>query len=469
MSNIHEQALEYVYTQVLDHLMGHMSQALRASMQLLIQRLMVAAGGVDCLGQFQLLVIHGADRDSALLLSTLRAAQLTIAQRAPQTFRLKVLVASLPAASEAVLDYHERCFSTLFLQDDPRVELLMIQGQHLVPFSRRSQTQHADWIPTRDALLLFGHLNGGAAEALLGSRLHLQMASACNQVLSDAQGVLALITMLPPRQRYRYLAWCRRCLRLADEPGLHPLSLDIAYLIRALAWLHDVVATPSQAALAPTDSSDGASLQVIAVGDLLDQKPADLEFERLLKAPLVAAECLPPLAVCFEVDALIQLRQLRERIVQRRVKGANLRLGLKPRTEQAADEMAQARLMQVLELTEKQLICLLHAPFAGHGAGLVSFIECYHPGMLVAMPYLHRALLGKTCPDGVLHWLVEASGLSLVQLRAVYGRQVGQPARRMLEYLARRDMALCLLRSTDELTTTDPECLPGSAICMYNQ
>ena len=99
MSNIHEQALEYVYTQVLDHLMGHMSQALRASMQLLIQRLMVAAGGVDCLGQFQLLVIHGADRDSALLLSTLRAAQLTIAQRAPQTFRLKVLVASLPAAS----------------------------------------------------------------------------------------------------------------------------------------------------------------------------------------------------------------------------------------------------------------------------------------------------------------------------------------------------------------------------------
>nr|WP_314872706.1 hypothetical protein [uncultured Pseudomonas sp.] len=469
MSNIHEQALEYVYTQVLEHLMEHMSQALRASMQLLIQRLMVAAGGVDYLGQFQLLVIHGADRDSALLLSTLRAAQLTIAQRAPQTFRLKVLVASLPAASEAALDYHERCFSTLFLQDDPRVELLMIQGHRLVPFSRRPQTQGADWMQSRDALLLFGHLNGGTPEALFGSRLHLQMASACNQVLSDAQGVLALITLVPPRQRYRYLAWCRRCLRLAGEPGLHPVSRDIAGMVKALAWLHDVVATPSHAALAPAETGEGAALRVIAVDDLLDQKPTDREFERLLKVPFEAPECLPPLAVCFEVDALTQVRQLRERIIDRRIKGANLRLGLKPRAEQTADEVVQARLMQVLELTEKQLICLLHAPFAGHGAGLASFIECYHPGMLVAMPYLHRALLGKPCPDGVLHWLVEASGLSLVQLRAVYGRQVGQPARRMLEYLARRDMALRLLRSGGELTTTDPECLPGSAVCMYNQ
>ena len=91
MSNIHEQAMHYIYQQVLDRLLEHMSQAQRACVQLLIQRLLVAAGGVEYIGDFRVLVIHGHDRCNTRLLAFLRAAQLSIALRAPDTFRLQVV------------------------------------------------------------------------------------------------------------------------------------------------------------------------------------------------------------------------------------------------------------------------------------------------------------------------------------------------------------------------------------------
>jgi hypothetical protein len=65
--------------------------------------------------------------------------------------------------------------------------------------------------------------------------------------------------------------------------------------------------------------------------------------------------------------------------------------------------------------------------------------------MLVALPYLHRALQGKPCPEAVKHWLVNTSGLALGHLRAVYGGRLQQGTRRLLAGLARRDVHLRLL------------------------
>jgi len=74
--------MHYIYQQVLERLLAHMSQAQRASLQLLIQRLLVAAGGPEYIGTFRLQVLQGSDRQGARLLAMLRAAQLSIAMRA---------------------------------------------------------------------------------------------------------------------------------------------------------------------------------------------------------------------------------------------------------------------------------------------------------------------------------------------------------------------------------------------------
>lgn len=88
MSSIHEQAMNYVYHQVLQRLIGHFTRAERTALQLLIQRIVVAAGGMEQVGQYKIMVAHGGGEVSSYTLALLRAAQLSIAVRAPGTMCL---------------------------------------------------------------------------------------------------------------------------------------------------------------------------------------------------------------------------------------------------------------------------------------------------------------------------------------------------------------------------------------------
>lgn len=53
MSTIHEQAMTYVYQQVLQRLIGHFAREERTALQLLVQRIVVAAGGIEQVGGLQ--------------------------------------------------------------------------------------------------------------------------------------------------------------------------------------------------------------------------------------------------------------------------------------------------------------------------------------------------------------------------------------------------------------------------------
>ena len=84
---------------------------------------------------------------------------------------------------------------------------------------------------------------------------------------------------------------------------------------------------------------------------------------------------------------------------------------------------ANAELQQNLGLCEAQLVCLLFAPFVGQGAGLERFLRRCHPGMLVAIGELHKALQGEAAPEQVMHWMVDVSGLPINLMRTLYRRR----------------------------------------------
>lgn len=280
MTAIHDQAMHYIYQQVLERLLSHMSQAQRASLQLLIQRLLVAAGGPEYIGTYRLLVLQGNDQRSARLLAMLRAAQLSIALRAPVTFQLRVLVVSLPVADSATLECHERGFNALFLQDDPRVQLQMIKGREVVPFSRHAPAAPESWLLARDAMLMFGHLVDASPEALLGSRLHLELAAAVGFALQAHTPADVLITAIPACQRRRYLAWARRSLRLAGERGSYAVHQCLATLAQGLSRLHGGIGGPSSALAEPAVGAapQNTPVRLIAIDDLL---PPLLEEQQL--------------------------------------------------------------------------------------------------------------------------------------------------------------------------------------------
>src|SRR5690349_10911213 len=125
MSAIHEQAMTYVYQQMLQRLLDFYSRAERTAIQLLVQRLIVAAGGAERVGDYRVLMVQNGSRESFYVLTALRAAQLTIAGRYPATFGLRVVTPRMGDISQATLENIHHCYSALFVYDDPRVELLM--------------------------------------------------------------------------------------------------------------------------------------------------------------------------------------------------------------------------------------------------------------------------------------------------------------------------------------------------------
>ncbi|HEK0908626.1 hypothetical protein ACCE15_13570 [Pseudomonas parafulva] len=432
MSNIHEQAMHYIYQQVLDRLLEHMSQAQRACVQLLIQRLLVAAGGVEYIGDFRVLVIHGHDRCNTRLLAFLRAAQLSIALRAPDTFRLQVVVACQPAPGAAVLRGLESTFNALFLQDDPRVELLLAGGQQLQPFSRHAAAVAGTPLG-REALLTFGHLAAGRPESLLGSRLYLELAETLRCVLSQGTLPSALVTAIPVRQRRRYLAWSRTLMRLTGERGSHAIHQCAAVLCETLGRLRTLAAKPREHAEARVPSCQSeATLRVIAVDDLINDSRADDTLFHMLGIELPVSGCEEPLAAFFDPMYLTHLQRLRDQ----------WQLG---KCDAVRSGEGRHLFQEAFAIDDNQLTCLLYAPFAEQGRGLPAFLQRCHPAMRVALPYLHRALQGQPCPEAVVHWLIGTSGLSLAQLRVIYSGELPQTASRLMAKLTRRDVRLRLL------------------------
>jgi len=443
---IHEQAMHYIYQQVLERLLSHMSQAQRASLQLLIQRLLVAAGGPEYMGTFRLLVLQGSDRRSTRLLAMLRAAQLSIALRAPVTFQLRVLVVSLPAAGSATLQSHERSFNALFMQDDPRVQLQMIEGREVVPFSSRPSAAPERRLLARDAMLMFGHLVDARPEALLGSRLHLELADAVGFALQAQAPADVLITAIPVRQRRRYLAWARRSLRLAGERGPHVVHQCLVALARGLGRLHGAVGVPlgtlSEQSLgtAPADTP----VRVFAIDDLLPHLLEEQQLDLMLGCGFDAARDDWPLAAFVDPLAPAQLHELRACSLEPQAGRPALRLAGQPGGNKQRD-MHQMQLGKAYGINQTQLVCLLFSPFARQGKNLERYLQYRHTEMLVALPYLHRALQGKPCPEAVKDWLVNTSGLPLGQLRLIYNGRLPLAAWRVMSNLARRDVHLRLL------------------------
>nr|WP_189665397.1 hypothetical protein [Pseudomonas oryzicola] len=435
--------MHYIYQQVLERLLKHMSKAQRASLQLLIQRLLVAAGGPEYIGTFRLLVLQGCDRRSARLLAILRAAQLSIALRAPVTFQLQVLVVSLPVADSATLESHERNFSVLFLQEDPRVQLQMVEGREVVPFRSRPSAAGERRLQARDALLMFGHLVDARPEALLGSRLHLELADAVGAALRAQAPADALVTAVPARLRRRYLAWARRTLRLAGAQGPHRVHQCLSTLAQGLGWLHGSVggALDAQGGGAAGVVPEGLPVRAFAIDDLLPHLLEVQQLDLMLGCGVEADQDAWPLAAFIDPMALTQLHELRARSLEPQAGRPALRLPGKPGGSRHGD-VQQVQFGKAYGINQTQLVCVLFSPFARQGKNLERFLQCRHADMLVALPYLHRALQGKTCPEAVKDWLVNTSGLPLGQLRAIYDGRLRLAAWRLMSNLAQRDIHL---------------------------
>ncbi|MFQ6575890.1 hypothetical protein [Pseudomonas sp. UM16] len=454
--------MQFIYQQVLQRLLEHLSQAQKASLQLLIQRLIVAAGGVEQMKGLRLLFVFDASQPSAQALACLRAAQLSIAARSSGTFLLRIATAWQAGMSTTTQANIESTFSRLFMHDDPRIDLLVLDAGQMLAYDSRRLPSNDQQQAERQEWLLCGHLSSDKPLwANFASHGYLHLAELGRQALCCKGGVDAIISADALADRKRYLAWGRRSLRNADLLGVRPIHSCAASLLEGMSELHARYLSlllgqkrmPVQ--LPESDADYRPALRFITIDDLVFDYDST-KGERLSRFlgyrfdeqafpcersgganPLLLAH-LQGLRAEFVDDRHyrdgidLYLQQIRH-LMQR--KGLSRTLQASVLNDWQFGEVEQRRAqandfaLRAYGLSEAQLICQLFRPFVGQGLQLETFLRRCHPGMLVAVPYLHKALRGQPAPEPVVQWLVDISGLPLLVLQTLYGREP-LPARR---------------------------------------
>ncbi|MBZ9783015.1 hypothetical protein K9857_15905 [Pseudomonas sp. REP124] len=453
MTNIHEQAMKYVYQQVLQRLLSFFSRAERTALQLLIQRLGVAAGGMERIGEFKVLAVQNGSRDNCYALALLRAAQLTIASRAPSTFRLRVASLRLNSSHPAALDNVHRSYNALFLYDDPRVEVLMVDNREVLAFDHAAPISPAGRATNRTNLLMLGHRRAWDGLFDLWDDCYLASGEFHAQISRWNHGVDALISCDSPRQQKQYHEGVRRA---AIKAGLHfssqhkPDSTGFFPLLDELGnqGYQRFYSEEGQLPWRPVDQFETCRrATVIDIHDMLvsnreERWPLLTEFLGFKPDELSAhlsdnehvglavSAHLRGLQACFVEDstyedgvaeflqrALVMIRRkhLPERLCEQAVEAFGNPLTLAELRARAAAEAQRS-----LGLSEAQMVCLVYAPFANKASQLERFLRQCHPGMLVALPDLHRAMQGYPVADQILQWLVDVSGLSINFIAKLY-------------------------------------------------
>jgi len=453
MTSIHDQAMKYVYQQVLQRLLSFFSRAERTALQLLIQRLGVAAGSMDRIGEFKVLAIQTGSRDSCYTLALLRAAQLTIASRAPSTFRLRVASLRLNSCNPTALENIHRTNNALFLYDDPRVEVLMVDNREVLAFDHAAPISPAGRVNHRTNLLMLGHRRAWDAPLDLWDDVYLASGEFYAQISRWNHGVDVLINSDSPRQRKQFIQGLRRAATKAelhtsdhhepDSAGLFPIldelgsqgyqrfysedeqlpwrPVDQFEICRraAVIDIHDVLVSHREERWPLLTEFLGFQADELSA-QLSDNDYVGLAVSahlRGLQACFVQGDTYESGIAQFLQRALILMhrKQLPERLCEQAVEAFGDTLMLPELRARATAEAQRS-----LGLSEAQMVCLLFAPFGNKAAQLERFLRQCHPGMLVALPELHRALQGYPVVDQIMQWLVDVSGLPVSLLGKLY-------------------------------------------------
>ncbi|KTC43770.1 hypothetical protein AO262_23405 [Pseudomonas fluorescens ABAC62] len=393
-----------------------------------------------------MLVAHGGGEVSSYTLALLRAAQLTIAGRAPRTFQLRVATLRHASMTEHHLDKLNRGFGRLFLHDDPRVELLMVENQQVQPFNHLRPASTAGREISQRNRLMIGHMSAGDCRATLCDDTYLAMGDFYQRVSTCNGGVHALVSGDSPRSQRQFLAWLRKTAESAGiaVPKGYPPSLNALFSCMddwSAGYYHDLFG--EEGAQSDAQGKVGyRHLAYIGIADLLgdvdlasttllsefmgyEPDPMGFHFSHpaysnpLLMAHLrgLQAECLRELEYADGVQEFV-----------RQAADYMQRLGM-PDEVLAALGTREGRVQSstcaqaFFGLDETQLACLLFSPFLHHGERLEGYLRHSHPGMLVALPELHKVLQGKSSAEMLQQWLTDTSGLPLPLLQHLYRKR----------------------------------------------
>lgn len=456
MNNFHEQAMSFVYQQVLHRLLGFFSRPERIALQLLIQRLMVAAGGLERIGRYRVMVVHEGGKECAYTLAFLRAAQLSIAGRSPHTFILRIAILRQPRMTANVMERIQTQCSELFIYDDDRVELLLVDEKGLGRLHKPGAFQSQASELNRTQVLMSGHLTQGDARATFFYADLLGRAKLYRHACEWGGKVDALIDRRPPSHLGQYVTWI---LEVAHRQGHWPKGggrdgFEMA--VKLCSQLDDDYKQLLHLAPAPsgevTVAGVGTHINVINIFDCLchevdvlhsqvlmfvegpwNIKAFDIEEPQaavvLLAAHVHGLRGTYQYGVDYSVGADAYLRRAsQENKANDRFKGQLIKqLGATFNTPKRINKLhgvATQYLSELHGVNDEQLGCFICSPFVNQARGLEAFLHnCYPDKLRFLQDFRQLLMAAGTTTQVDAGWLESVSGLSLASLQALYQMQ----------------------------------------------
>lgn len=450
MNNFHEQAMSFVYQQMLNRLLGFFSRTERIALQLLIQRLLVAAGGVEQIGDYRVMVVHEGGKESTYSLAFLRAAQLSIAARTDRTFELRMVVLCQPRVTLGVMASIQAQCAELFMYEDRRVELLLVDESGAQQLRKPVDFERPVARVDRAQVLMSGHLSQGDARATFLYGDLLARARLFSYACQWGGEVNALIDRRPPTHLSQYMTWIQR---VACQRG-HAQGLvthqGFATTIRLCSQLADDhkhgLRLPATDRAVPEPARE---LKVINVFDCLCGEVQVLHSQVLMFVEGVKS--LQPLAIDEPQVAVVivaahvqglrgvwqhgvpytagvtaylqqvtQDNQYNERFKGQLIK--HLRTAFKTTKKMGELRLIATQYLNALYgLNDEHLRCLIHSPFVHKGRALSLFLQQCYPEKLHLRGAFQQLLAGA--PHSMTAhapWLESVSGLPLASLQALY-------------------------------------------------
>ena len=456
MNNFHEQAMGFVYQQVLHRLLGFFSRPERIALQLLIQRLLVAAGGVERIGHYRVMVVHEGGKECAYTLAFLRAAQLSIAGRSPETFKLRIAILRQPRMTANVMQRIQTQCNELFIYEDMRVELLLVDEQSVSRLHKQTVFESLPSVMNRTQVLMSGHLTQGDARATFFYSDLLARAKLYRQACRWGAKVDALIDRRPPSHLGQYVTLIQQ---VAEQHGHAPLGAGhegFENAVKLCSKLDDdykqLLKLPPAFSHEYSAISGGNGIDVINIFDCLchemdvlnsqvlmfvegpwNIKMPDIEEPQaavvLLGAHLQGLRGTYQYGVEYSIGADAYLRRAsQENQSNERFKGQLVqRLGASfntPKRIRKLHGVATQYLGELHGVNNEQLGCFICSPFVNKADDLEPFLQNCYPEKLQYIQEYRRVLMDPNTSSQVdVTWLESVSGLPLASLQALYNME----------------------------------------------
>ena len=417
----------------------------------------------ETLQENRVFVAYGGGKDSSYMVAFVRLIQLLLFNKCDTTFQLIIATNRHLGMPFSVMENIDRAYRAIAAYDDPDVEILLIDGEEIVPFDLYHQRRNEVIERNRLDILMTGHRCEGNARPTFCNACNLSMVNSFGVAALYNNGIDVVITGDSHKEQRAYIAWVNHVAakfglpRQANHHSFHTFLQTMSGI--AHYYFQDIYGENTEHSLQQHRITlaellrDPVFFSIYQDTDYKAEEHWELltdflgfQFDELAFS-FTESDCANP-ALMAHLRGL-KTEHLYKRTYQEGVaEYANFAIGLMQKKDfpphlielmktrystsiaiQTMRDKLSQHAQATLDLSQEQLVCMLYSPFVERGKNLAVYLMKEQPDLYEQIEAIHHLL---SFPDSehetaatqaLAQHLIAISHLDLKYLRTLYTMQ----------------------------------------------